>query len=259
MSVFLQITSLLLIACTLLLLWGCSTRPVSVPMVDMDEAPLLATVKMPLPFASAQTDQLSSQPVFSATPALALPSAEAHGLLILPPHCYRQAQRGLICLGNVINTGLEAVENLFLRLQLGSAAQTVALEQRVIPPGKAAPYRAIFPQMVDDSATTALLDLQRRPLDMPPLTVIEQNGNYTPGRAGYGHYRYEALLRAEADYAPAWQAIVTLYSSSQQVVGYRVLEYDPGLTAGQIVQLQTSIIPLVVDAQYSAVLTISPR
>lgn len=252
--------SLLLIACMLLLLWGCSTRPASLPLMDTaNDAPLLATVRMPLPYVETLPTHFNLRPAFASTPALALPQAGGASILTSPPDCFRQAQRGLICIGQAVNTGLQAVENLRLRLRVGGSTQTISPEQRVIPAGSFAPYRAIFPDATDERATVTLLGLRESSATPPRLTVLAETGGYIPQRIGYGLYQYEATLRADDDYRQPWQAIITLFSGSQQVVGYRVLEQHEALAAGETVTLRASITPLLVDTRYYTTLTISPR
>ncbi len=260
MTIFLQITSLLLIVCTLLLLWGCSTRPVSLPMMDdAASAPLLATIRMPLPYAEAFPSPFTPRPVFTSTPVLALPQANSTGVIPSPAVCFRQAQRGLVCIGRAINTGLQAIENVRLRLSIGSSSQTITPEQRVIPAGGFAPYRAIFPNAADERAAVDVLTLRESSQTPPPLTVLAENGFYIPQSIGYGLYRYEATLRADEDYSQPWQAVVTLFTTDQQVVGYRVLDQHNALTAGQTITLRADITPLLVDTRYDTTLTISPR
>jgi hypothetical protein len=260
MSVFLQIMSLLLIVCMLLLLWGCSTRPASVPLMDTpDDVLLLATVQMPLPYIETLPTHFNLRPAFASTPSFALPQVGGSGLMTPPPDCFRQAQRGLVCIGQVVNTGLQAVENLRLRLRIGGSTQTISPEQRVIPAGSFAPYRVIFSDATDERATATLLSLRESSAPLPPVTVLTETGSYIPQRTGYGLYEYEATLRADDDYRQPWQAIITLFGDSQQVVGYRVLEQHEALAAGQTVTLRALITPLLVDTRYYTTLTISPR
>lgn len=252
--------SLLLIVCMLLLLWGCSTRPASVPLMDSaDDAPLLATVQMPLPYVETLPTHFNLRPAFAYTPSLALSQAGGSGVMTPPPDCFRQAQRGLVCIGQAINTSLQAVENLRLRLRIGDSTQTITPEQRVIPAGGFAPYRVIFPHAADERANATLLSLRESSATPPSLTVLAETGSYLPQRTGYGFYQYEATLRADEDYRQPWQAIITLFSGSQQVVGYRVLEQHNELLRGETVTLRTSITPLLVDTRYYTTLTISPR
>ncbi|XWX04008.1 hypothetical protein VZO05_00370 [Aggregatilineales bacterium SYSU G02658] len=260
MTIFLQITSLLLIVCTLLLLWGCSARPVSLPLMDdAANAPLLATVRMPLPYVETLPNQFTPRPVFASTPALTLPYVNDARLITPPAVCFRQAQRGLVCIGQAINTGLQAVENLRLRLSVSGIVQTITPEQRVIPAGGFAPYRAIFPNSAEERAAVDVLNLRASSQTPPPLTVLREVGSYLPQPIGYGLYRYEATLRADEDYSQPWQAVVTLFSSSQQAVGYRVIEQQEGLVRGQTITLRADITPLLVDTRYYTTLTVSPR
>ncbi len=241
----------------LLLLWGCSTRPASVPLMDStDDALLLATVRMPLRYVETLPTHATLRPTFAFTPSV---QAGSSGLMTPPPDCFRQAQRGLVCIGQIVNTGLQAVENLRLRLQSGSATQTVTPEQRLIPSGGFAPYRVIFPNADNERASVAVLSLRESDLTPPKVTVLTETGRYTPQRTGYGIYHYEAILRAEDDYRQPWQAIVTLFSGHQQVVGYRIIEQHEALIAGQTVTLRALITPLLVDTRYYTTLTISPR
>lgn len=254
MSVLLQVMSLLLIVCMLLLLWGCSTRPTTVPLVT-PEPPLLATVQQrTLPFVEALTEPRIARPAF------VLPTAQPVSGLILPsPHCYRQAQHGVVCVGQVINAGLEAVERLRLRLRINHHTQMIAAEQRVIPAGGFAPYRVIFHDAEDDRASVTVDSLKRVHLPALPLHVLTEEGHYAPGRSGYGTYHYRATLRANDDLNQPWQAVVTLFTSTHQIVGYRVLEQNAMLATGDTLTLETSIIPLLIDTNYYTTLTIAPR
>lgn len=254
MSALLQVMSLLLIVCMLLLLWGCSTRPLSVPLAT-PEPPLLATVQMPLPFVETVAPRLAPPPAFATT---ALQSRPTRGVVVSPPNCYRQTQHSVVCIGQIVNIGKEAIGNLRLRLQLGAHAQTITPEQRVIAVGGFAPYHAIF-QGAEDRASIALESLTSVSNSTLPLSVVTESGRYVAGRVGYGLYHYEVTLRADADVAQPWQAIVTLFSSNHQMVGYRVLEQDVTLRQGDTLTLSTSITPLIVDADYYTTLTLGPR
>lgn len=178
----------------------------------------------------------------SVPPQLALPD----------PACYETAGGALLCLGLVENTldmGLEQVE---VRVQVFDEAgvvideNAVDVEQALILPGGAAPYRAYFDmdaRYADRVQATLLRADPAAELDTRFVTVDVED---TEVDVQTGRTMVSATLHNRtADDAASVRAIVTLEDSGGRVIGYRVSPVAGRLAAGDSVNMRLAIVAQV--------------
>lgn len=245
-----QILSLLIVVSGLLMLWGCTPYSFHAPSIDATPAPLLATLQLPLSFMTPLSVALTPRPTFNITQIMT-PFQTSPATVLLPaPTCYSQAQRGLICLGQVMNQGLQSLRDVRLLVRSGSQTRTVSTEQRIIPSGTTAPYRVQFAAVTSTiSATLDSYTLSDAPL--PAVTLSHERGIYRPDNIGYGFYDYRAsLIVGDHSITSPWQVTVTLLDEEQRVVGYRVLDSTAPLLADRTYPIHLEIIPQVTAERY---------
>lgn len=249
MSAFMQILTLLIVVCGLLLLWGCTARSFHAPLIETTSAPLLATFQLPQSFIETLPARLTPAPTFALT---SLATSRQPAIFLPVPTCYSQPQRVIVCLGQVMNQGRQTVRDVRLSLRLGSQTRTVSPEQRLIMAGDSAPYRVQFDTTSGDVQTQ--LDHFTLTSEQPlAVTLTDEQGSYHAASNGYGVYEYRArLIVGEQALTRPWRLIVTLFDEQQRVVGYRVVDSDQPLPAHSNQSLQIEIIPQIIAEYYTA-------
>jgi len=176
-------------------------------------------------------------------------------IVVPPPTCYESPSGGTLCLGVIENRGAEAVslDGVTLVVGLGRGADDriatarPSIEQRAIPAGSIAPYRAAFETIWDPDLIAESALLPERALvpaaSAPRLTAYNLNITPTSGR-----YTVRAtLLHQDALPIAGVRAIVTLRDAAGRVIGYRVVVYEQTpLARGETLPLEVDIVPLSV-------------
>ncbi|MBC8098482.1 MAG: LysM peptidoglycan-binding domain-containing protein [Armatimonadetes bacterium] len=164
------------------------------------------------------------------------------------PSCYELVTDVLVCLGEVHNPQRSAVARVTGTLELRSADGSlvatgrVQVEQAVIPPGSAAPYRVLFPADVSQTPYNAIvmaLHSADAAVALPLLTIEQAIAQPINAR-----YRVSAHIRNPGSRAVNQaRLVVTLYDGAQRVVGYRIAEVGR-IAAGDRVPAQIDLLPL---------------
>lgn len=253
----------LLVFCgVLLLLIGCSALATRTPTSSSTQYPLItltvydqqALTDYPLP-----TPPPITAPRHAAVPS---PSSGPPGLIVEPPTCYDTPNRGLLCLGVVRSRLTTPVEQIRVRVGLSTAArgvQTIALEQRQIPAGGFAPYRALFRSVQDGHLAPYAELVSAEPAAAHSLlpVVQDERGVLTHSESGYGRYVVTAALyNPQQQPLTGLRAIVTLFDAEERVVGYRVQPLGQPLLPGERRSIRVEVVPQVTNARLSHALTI---
>jgi hypothetical protein len=255
MTPIMQILSLLLVVCGILLVWGCSTSAVRLPLTDTPATPTLVTFSPALGYSFPQYEPFS--PRFFAFSGLNRLQSSPFSLSSPPPTCYPQPQGGSVCLGTIVNNTLATVQNLGVLVRLGNQELRVTPEQHTISQGSFAPYRARFEVRSLQPSSATITSYQVNEATIAPMELAQEDGQYFPGR-GYGIYRYSAnVLVGERD-AKDIRLTVTLFDEAQQVVAYRTQDLPP-LAAHSTTPIEVSLIPQAFAEQFSVIATLTLR
>lgn len=185
-----------------------------------------------------------------------LPTQTPPPLQPAPPTCYETASDALECLGFIRNDRSQPIERVSASIKLYDASgtlvaeQTAHVEQRFIPPGDAAPYRALFLGETVKASRFMLVSLRSADLAAPsPLLLIQnesinqQDNLFTvtaqvknPGSLPYANVR----------------AVLTLYDAEDRVAGYRVMDL------GTLLPDSALPVHIQVQASSTAVLPLTP-
>lgn len=169
-----------------------------------------------------------------------------------PPACYETPAGSLLCLGRVVNTLDDPLEQVALRVTLfrldGTplASEHVEIEQSLIPPQTFAPYRALFDVNIRDvshvsaSVQRAIIahDAEQR------FATLKVQGESVEMAAGRLLVTAE-LYNPGPDPADNIRLIVTLTDLLGNVTGYRVAQMNRTLPAGETMPVRVEIVPQV--------------
>jgi LysM repeat protein len=190
-------------------------------------------------------------PTDESIPEVAQASPTPLSLNVQPPTCYDTRAGTILCLGLVENTqetaaGRVAVEVRLLRGGGESPLLEIAtIEQALILPGSAAPYRAAFSASwsVFAGATAGLVSADATLESLIRVfTVEDQQVLLADGRF---EVTAELLNSTESTLQPV-RAVVTLQNERGAVIGYRVVALGgDNLPSGSRMPLQIEIVPQV--------------
>lgn len=205
---------------------------------------------------SVEALQSANEGTSTLTPGerLNIPSDAAPLLQAPPPSCYETHYGSLLCLGYVQNPLDYPVENVNVEVRLieadGSAykREQTSVEQTNIPPGSFAPYRVVFAADADSFNDTAarVVSAVRSADDANAVLLIQDlQGELLNGQVIVSAVLYNP---GEQD-AQIMRVFVTLLDGMRQVIGYRVLTFEPEviLDAGANLSLQVELTPQVSD------------
>jgi LysM repeat protein len=172
-------------------------------------------------------------------------------LLVQPPTCYDMRGGTILCLGLVENTqdipaGRVMVEVRLLR-SVGAQplVEVATIEQSLLLPGDAAPYRAAFNTAWSQftGATAGLLSADTAfESQIFALAVESQQAFLDDGRIDV---RAELVNTSESALEPV-RAVITVENESGAVIGYRVTALPSDhLPPGSRMSLQIEIVPQV--------------
>ena len=172
-------------------------------------------------------------------------------ILELPmPTCYDMITGRTLCLGQVMNTQAETVEQVRVRLQLLDgegrvlAETATGVEHILIPPGAAAPYSAIFD--ASRSAQVAVSTLLVQSADQSDWIVLEAEATDVERREDYLHIEARIHNPSEHTIGQA-RVVLTLFSNEGQVVGLRVVTLADGFGPGETRTVVLEAVALSVD------------
>lgn len=188
-------------------------------------------------------------------PILGISSAPPPPLPISPPMCYPMVTDALLCLGLVENNQTDPVAYLQVAVQITGqqgnvlGEQTVTVEQSYIPPGKVAPYRALFTGIEPEAVagvvgavvTGTIVD------DLNDQFVTLQLSN-VESRIEENRYlmSVEIANPAEVTAAPP-RLVVTLVDGNGIVRGYRVWQGDTPIPPSVRFSVSITLQPTDID------------
>ncbi len=209
------------------------------PAHSITEAPPgLPTAATLAPASAVMTDDddddpTHTRPASSDVPRLQTPTPLP--LNLADPLCFETTEGGILCLGRVDNPLRDNVQRAAVRVDLFQPDGTLLeqretlLEQRLIPAGESAPYRALFPGGEEQAlyrdfgnASSHLLRAEwaARVTGPPPLHIEASSG-----RLENGWYVVDVeITNLDDDESTRLRLVVTLYNDEEQVMGYRVVE-----------------------------------
>jgi murein DD-endopeptidase MepM/ murein hydrolase activator NlpD len=185
-----------------------------------------------------------------------IPTLTPQPLALQPPTCYLTTTDNLTCLGTIHNPQAEPMRRVTAKVELYAedgtlvASQLAGIEQRSIPPGESAPYRALFVAHPITSLTTysqVIVSLQSAEAAvnasstavLQPLQIQAETANF---EQGVYHLTIE-LANPGAYPLVDGRVVLTVSDAYQRVVGYRVVELSD--FAPQAVQkVQVMVLPL---------------
>lgn len=178
-----------------------------------------------------------------------LPTATPQALAVQPPTCYPTQGDRVTCLGEIPNTLSIPLERIVIAVQLRNADGTeeiiAAIEQRILPLGGTAPYRAQFPanpERGNYSVGAVLISAdEAKNIDQRfvLLQVSEESALYESGR-----YIVAARVRnADNVSAVAVRATLTVRGGDGHVLGYRVVQILDTLPAGADAPVRVEVMP----------------
>ncbi len=218
-------------------------RQFGVPLAALESAnPGMDPLRLPI----GQT-LIIPNPVFDAAGRPSLPTATPVLLALASPVCQEMPTDRVICIGAVTNPQERPVERVAVRVRLLRADGTVlaeslaGVEQGIIPPGESAPYRALLQADWREAAGTAVdVRSAERAADVVALVAVEEER----GRWEAGQYVVSAQLRNPGrGMVRVRRAVVTLWDTAGRLAGYRVIEPEATLAAGEQTPLEVAVLP----------------
>lgn len=197
-------------------------------------------------------------PAFDAAGQPILPTA-APPLLSLPaPNCLPAATGSIICLGEVTNTFATPLERISVIIRLvGRDGQILGmsetgLEQRVLLPGSAAPYRVLFhvdwEQFAGAAATIHTADVSPGAENwFVQPEVRDMQSVY----ANSAYHVWASIHGAEAVTLRLTRAVLTLYDARGQVTGYRIITLNADVLPGADYPLELRVPAPSIPAYHS--------
>lgn len=193
-------------------------------------------------------------PVEAAAAPLHVPTPTPLPVIVEQPTCYETRVGTILCLGQVENDLDSAVERVSLNVRLlhsdGATwvEQVATVEQGVIRPQEAAPYRAQFDaEWAQYSGAIAELlsadAAENYEARFAILSIEDDQGHMENGR-----YIVSAVINnADETAVLRVRAIVTLLDEADRVIGYRIVSLSDPLPAGARLPLRIELMP-VADA-----------
>jgi hypothetical protein len=232
--------------------------PTELPLVT----PIIQTAQRPTPTVDPALPvvvTLLHTPTTTTIPAdPAAPSARhtptPYALLLPTPTCYETAEGGILCLGVVKNTQPQPVGRVITRVELFGVdglpldVRAATVEQRLLPPGVAAPYRALFPAPGDGRSRAgdfgaALVSLLRAESAVVDERLIRLEIDEDEGGLVDEMYVISAQVRNPwAENVDDVRLVATVYDERERVAGYRVVEVET-LAAEGAMQFEIAIRP----------------
>jgi len=191
-------------------------------------------------------------PFLPLTPLSLYLTPTPHLLLLFSPTCYEVLPDGIICLGTIENILPQPLTHVALLIELFGKdgmplqASELLLEQRLIMPGEAAPYRALFTPQAETSlieqygGVTATLR-RADSAAFGSMTLMRVENVQIEVQAS--RYRLTAeILNPTQTEALALRIVATIYDDAGRVTGYRVVSAD-SLGAGERLPISVEIVP----------------
>jgi LysM repeat protein len=187
-------------------------------------------------------------PAFNADGQPILPTAAPLPLALPPPNCSPLTTGSVVCLGEVINTAAVPVERVTIRVQvIGRDGQILAaaesgLEQRLLLPGSAAPYRVLFHIDWEQfaGAATTIYTADAAPGAEAWFTLPEPREMQSV-YADSAYHVWASIHGAEAVTLRLTRAVLTLYDATGHVTGYRIFNLNADLLPGADYSLELRI------------------
>lgn len=215
----------------------------------------------PADLQAANPDLQTRQPSVGDTLTIPvnLPTQVPQSLELQPPTCYLTTTDSIACLGMIVNSQSEPMQRVSARIELYTedgtllASQIAGIEQRTIPPGGYAPYRALFipqsDQPITDLTTYAQVIVSLQSADpvsnvvsSTPLQIQSESAHFEAGV-----YQLTAILaNTSPQTIDEGRLVLTVYDATKRVVGYRVMELE-ALTPETVTTVNVAILPLGTD------------
>jgi LysM repeat protein len=212
--------------------------------------------------------QNANSTITTLTPGqtLLIPVPTPFPLLVQPPTCYETRPGSLLCLGRVDNPLTFPVESVTLEVRLvqddGSVFQSErsTIEQVSIPSGSFAPYQATFEAHSGDfaSADARLISATQGAEDRFVLLLVQDvKGALLDGRILVN----ATIYNPGPQNAEILRVFVTLLDSAERVIGYRVVNFDGGITldTGAHLPLSMELTPQAFDTAPDYALYVEAR
>ncbi len=264
----------LILACISVWIVGCNTVQRITPLARPTGYPLITLIVRTPASSTPATTTIAPAPTTSST--IATPEADQTPYIDLPPGstppplllhvetpgCYETTTDSIVCLGLVDNNTNQVAGQVVVLVQLLNsdgaqlAAQSIAIEQRFIPPGASAPYRALFGNVEgvagvrvslqnaeiapQEAGSYATLEVENIRADMVEGRYIVSASVYNPGPRT----------------AQVWHVVVTLQDIGRRVTGYRVVQMDDMLPTGERLPIRIEVRSLAADIDQSHTLYI---
>ncbi|MBL8153995.1 MAG: LysM peptidoglycan-binding domain-containing protein [Anaerolineae bacterium] len=197
-------------------------------------------------------------PAFNAAGEPILPTAAPLLLALPPPNCSPLTTGSVVCLGEVINTAAVPVERVTVSVQvIGRDGQILAaaesgLEQRLLLPGSAAPYRVLFhidwEQFAGAAVTIHTADAA--PGAEAWFALPEPRGVQSV-YANSAYHVWASIHGAEAVTLRLARAVLTLYDAAGRVTGYRIFPLNADVLPGTDYPLELRIPAPSIPAYHS--------
>lgn len=197
-------------------------------------------------------------PVFDAGGQPVLPTAAPLWLALPQPNCWPLTTGSVVCLGEVINTTAIPVERITIRVQVvGRDGQIIAavesgLEQRLLLPGSAAPYRVLFhldwEQFAGAAAVIRTADAAH---GAEVWFALPEPRGVQSVYANSAYHVWASIHGAEAVTLHLSRAVLTLYDTAGRVIGYRIFALNTDLLPGTDYPLELRVPTTAIPAYHN--------
>jgi LysM repeat protein len=199
-------------------------------------------------------------PAFDADGQPILPTAVPLPLALSSPNCLPLTTGSVVCLGEVINTAAVPVERVTIRVQvIGRDGQILAaaesgLEQRLLLPGSAAPYRVLFHLDWEQFArATAVIHTADAAPGAEAWFMLPEPREMQSVYADFAYHVWASIHGAEAVTLRLTRAVLTLYDATGYVTGYRIFNLNADLLPGADYPLELHIPAPTIPAYHNLV------
>lgn len=182
-------------------------------------------------------------------------------IVVSTPNCYDLASGEYDCIGQVSNNSSISIGDISINMSFFDesgakiAQKDLILEQRLIPSGTSAPYRAlIYPP--NDEAITNTTRIERSINRIFPPSPNIRTLNVINARSSVaenGRYNVALSIENNSGYnAQNIRLFTTLENTEWGIVGYDVYEVEQDMQSGAIHQIAIEIIPHVQTEEIEA-------
>lgn len=240
-----------LLLCVFLSVWvvGCTdTEEITPEATPTWLPPITLTLRGPDVSATAIAPILPTSTTLKIPLTVQRSPESPLNLRLHPPTCYETLTDHILCLGEIENRMSRTVQDIVVEANLfdsiGRIHQTrrVIIQQRILPPGGTAPYDILFNPLDAPFGAVIVNLFDAETTSNFPIYPLFSNQHE---RLDDGRYRTTIQIENSTPLHDV-QVVVTIYDTRDQVMGYRITEFDQWGTS-RPEPIEIDILPQITD------------